>query len=49
MDQAAQMMGDGTGADALRHALMESRPRWRQFGAIPADRVLETADLGHMT
>lgn len=36
-------------ADALRLALLESRQRWRQFGAIAADFVFETDALGNLT
>ncbi len=36
-------------ADTLRLALLESRQRWRQFGAIAADLVFETDALGNLT
>ena len=44
MDPPAQPDGR-----ALRHALMESRQRWRQFGAIATDMAFETDTLGHIT
>lgn len=34
---------------ALRLALMESRQRWRQFGAIATDLAFETDSIGNLT
>ena len=41
--------GEGPGAMALRRALLESRQRWRQFGALATDLVFETDGSGHLT
>ena len=35
--------------DALRTALLESRQRWRQFGALAADILFEADASGHLT
>ena len=48
--QAAMSLGPAApAAQTLRLALMESRQRWRQFGALAADLMFETDAEGQLT